>query len=378
MSVHLSGTVDGGLPAIFGDPERLEQFAGRLDALAEEVQGLGSDACEATTGIAVRANWSGNAAEAYLNYCRSKSAAVTSLSGPLHEIAAAVRGYAAVLEAQQRRVHSAVHSVEGITDHTIESHRVSQAEWHVIEATDATDNAVYQATNRVEAAKGELDRIARELEVSEASRDLGEFVKEERDALLGFVERTASDMADGIEFLRRAALSELLDAERLYKDGKISLKELRAARLAFATQLEKLDRLPHPLNLRDLRAVAGSLKFVDRFTSAINIPQNIATLISPGESGWWGLGDRAAAGASLIAALNVFDVIPGPDAIPITIDAAVGVYYGAKYVAQHWHTVSHVLDAVGHAEVNVMKSEAHLATGAAHWVTSSVKNLMRL
>ncbi|MGH6657564.1 MAG: WXG100 family type VII secretion target [Actinocrinis sp.] len=66
---------------------RLEQFAGRLDALSEEVQGLGRDACEATIGIAAQANWSGNAAEAYLSYCRDKSAAVASLAGPLHEIA---------------------------------------------------------------------------------------------------------------------------------------------------------------------------------------------------------------------------------------------------------------------------------------------------
>ena len=382
-SIHLSGTVSGGgLPPVFGDPERLAQFAGSLDSLAEEVLNLGHEGLTAATDIAVQAHWTGPAAEAYLTFCRTRLTAASAVAGPLHEIAAAVRGYAAALAEQQRQVHSAIRSMDMITDPTVESHRVSQAQWRVIEATGATENAVRQAANRVEAAKGELDRLARELEVSEASR---EFLDHARDAALAFATDTANGVFDGIEIAQRAAFAQLLKAEGLYKDGKLTLAQLRAARLRFLSKLGELDRLPHPLNTQGLRVVAGSLTVLDGSVRAINIPKNIRALISPDDSGLWRLGDRVAAGASLgatgltfLAAVNVLDGVPGVDVIPACVDVGVAAYYGIKYVAQNWHTVSHAVDSMGHAELNIMKSEVRFASGAEHLVTSSVRSLFRL
>lgn len=387
MSVHLSGTVDGGLPASFGDAGRLEEFAGRLDALAEEVGGLGTDACEATTGVAARAGWSGDAAGAYLNFCRTKSAAVTSLSGPLHEIAAAVRGYAAALAEQRHRVHSAVRSVEGIADPSADAHRISQAEWHVIEATGAADQAVYQAANRVEAAKGEMDRLAPDLEVAPPS-GVDEIIHNLLDGALGFAAETAVGVSKGIETAQRVALAQLSEAERLFKDGKLTRAQLRAARLGFLRTLGELDRLPHPLNAKALRIIGSVLTPLDRFVTAINIPLNIKTLINPDDSGLWRLGDRvtaglslggtAATGLSLLAEANGLDEIPFVGEAVIAVDVGVAAYYGIRYVAQNWHTVSHVLDSVGHAEVSFARSGVRLASGVEHRMASSVRSLFRL
>ena len=384
-SVHLSGTVSGALPAVFGYPDRLEQFAASLDALAEEVLNLGHQGLAATTEIAVEANWTGPAAEAYLTFCRSRLTSAGAVAAPLHEIAAAVRGYAAALAEQRRQVHSAVRSVDMIADPTSDSHRVSQAQWRVIEAIGATENAVHQAANRVEAAKGELDRLARELDVSEASRQLEDFLHETADVALAFAADTANGFSDGLEIAQRVAFAQLSEVERLYKDGKLTLAQLRAARLGFLSKLGELDKLPQPLNAQSLRAVAGALTALDHIVTAISIPANIATLISPDDSGLWRLADRIAAGASLgaagltfLTAVNVLDPIPGLDAIPACIDVGVAAYYGVKYVAQNWHTVSNALDSMGHAEVNVMKSEVRFASGVEHRVTSSVRSLFRL
>ncbi|MGH6653758.1 MAG: WXG100 family type VII secretion target [Actinocrinis sp.] len=160
----MSGTADGGLPAFFGDPVRLEQYARSLDALADQVRELGADAYKATTGIAAQANWSGKAAESYLSYCHSKTAAVASLSDPLHEIAAAVRGYASALDAQQRRAHVAVQSVEGITDQTAEAHRIMTAQSQIAEATEELQRAVSLASGRAGEAKHRLDVVDKALE----------------------------------------------------------------------------------------------------------------------------------------------------------------------------------------------------------------------
>lgn len=350
MSVHLSGTVNGALPAYFGDPGRLEHFAGRLDALADEVQGLGTDACEATTGIAAQANWSGNAAEAYLNYCRSKSAAVASLSDPLHEIAAAVRGYAAVLEAQQHRAHSAVRSVDGITDPTAEAHRIMTAQSQIAEATDELQRAVYQASGRAEEAKNRLE-LFRE--------DVGDI---------------------------REAEEKVMWPWELLLHAPFYLKLLKPTE-DVARWLDTEWRVD-PAVRRGVRTILGEFKTLEYGMAAIGLAGDVMTIISPGDKGVLGDVDRGVAiaqgaaiafGATMdaLAAANMLDEVPVVGEVVMAVDIGAGIYFGAKYVSQI-PAVHHALDSVGHASVSVLKSGVRFASGVEHQVTSSVRSLFRL
>ncbi|HEU5427053.1 MAG TPA: WXG100 family type VII secretion target [Actinocrinis sp.] len=354
MSVQLSGTVDGGLPASFGDPGRLEQFAGRLDALADEVQGLGSDACEATTGIAAQASWSGNAAEAYLSYCRTKSAAVASLSGPLHEIAAAVRGYAAVLEAQQHRAHSAVRSVEGITDQTADAHRILMAQSQIAEATDELQRAVYQASGRAEEAKHRLELFNSVLEAIHGALEkvltpwdlLGHapfyfsLMKPTEDAATWLETQWRVDPA-----VRQSVVSALGGFKALeYTTDALGL--LNDALILRSSSSDKAD------------------KTAAKIQGAAIIGEGLATV---GES---------AITAGILDA-NTFDWVPGFGEVMACVDIGAGIYLGAKAVLKI-PVVHNAVDAVGHASVKFLKSEVRFASGVEHQMVSSARSLFRL
>lgn len=363
MSVHLNGTVDAGLPHSFGDPARLETLAAQLDALAEQVLGLGHDGLSATAGIAAQARWTGTAADAYLEFCRGRTNAVGSLSGPLHEIAAAVRGYAAQLATQQSRVHNAVRSVEGIRDPTVDAHPIAQAEWQVIEATGEVHTALYQATNVVEAAKGELDRVA-------------------------------ADPQAQLEQYERGMWPWDLAGHPSFAYGLLKPTENAAEWLDTQWRVD-------PQIRQGVATVLGQFEVLDAAMGVAGFYEDHLILKAPTKPGVFGKVDKAAAwvqgtaiagqglaalaaavtpaavGAGLIEA-NTLDWVPVAGQVMLAVDVGVGVYLGARYVAEHRDTVTSVFDTVGHAEVSLVKSEVKLASGAVHAVTSSVRSWLRL
>ena len=376
MSVHLSGTVGGGLSPAYGDPNRLESLAGRLDALAEEVLSLGHDGLTATTGIAAQAGWTGTAAEKYLDVCRTKTSAVAAMSGPLHEIAAAVRGYAAVLAGQQRRTQMAVRSVEGLANAAADPHLATQAEWQVVEATGEVHSAVYQAANRVEAAKSELGGPGFDI------RGAWDNVDEAREVLdtlfsIGVVDPARS----AVDFLER------MEVQRLLKARLVSWEKVDGARLRYELKLGSYKPYLSPSEWRGVRATMTDLEDIDRGFKALGLVGDVVTVISPSPESHGVLRavDRGAGavqavadGATLLADLNLLDVTPGVGEVIMAADVVAGVYFGAEYVVQHWSTVKHVADTVATAELNVAKTEVRLASGAVHAVTSSVRSLFRL
>ncbi len=350
MSVHLSGTANGGLPAFFGDPVRLEQYARTLDALADEVQALSTDAHKATTDVAIHANWSGKAAESYLSYCFSKTAAVASLCDPLHEIAAAVRGYASVLEAQQRRAHSAVRSVETITDQTADAHRILTAQSQITEATEELQRAVYQASGRAEEAKNRL-----------------ELLREDAGAI-------------------REAEEEVMWPWELLGHTPFYLKYLKPAEDAAKALATK--RRVNSAVRRNVRTVLGEFRTLEYGMDALGVFGDVATIIEPGDKGVLGTVDRGVAvaqgtaivvgaGMDALVAANVLDEVPILGEVVMAVDLGAGIYFGGKYLVES-PTVHHVVDSVAHAGLSIAKTSARFASGVEHRVTSSVRSLFRL
>ena len=379
MSVHLSGTVGGGLPPAFGDPASLESLAGRLDALADEVFNLGHDGLNATTGVATRAGWTGTAADGYLDFCRSKTGAVAALSVPLHEIAAAVRGYAGVLAGQQRRTHLAVKSVEGMANVAADPHQATQAEWQVLEATGEVHAAVSQAANRVEAAKGELVQRGLDLEGVHKVLDLVDISHKVIEASFNrFVRRPAEEAAHWLE---------KMEIQRLLKAGDPSWEKVDGSRLQYALKLKDYEPYLSPGEWRGVRATLTKLDDIERGLrplKGIGLVSDAWTIISPGDHGVLRAVDRgvaglqgAAIGAELLE-LNSLDAVPGLDVAIGVIDAGAAVYFGTEYVVQNWHAVTHVADTVAHAALSVEKTEVKIASGAVHAVTSSVRSIFRL
>lgn len=359
MSVHLDGTFGTGLPHSFGDSARLEAFAAQLDALAEQVLALAHDGSGATAGIAAQARWTGTAADAYLEFCRGRTNAAGSLAGPLHEIAAAVRGYAAQLAAQQSRVRNAVRSVEAIRDPTADAHPIAQAEWQVIEATGEVNTALYQAANRVEAAKGDMDRAA-------------------------------ADPQAQLEQYERGIWLWDLEGHPSFAYGLLKPTENAAEWLDTEWRVD-------PQIREGVTTVLGQFQVLDVAMGAAGLYGDYLMLKAPTKPGVFGKADKAAALvqgtaiagqglAALTAAVapaavevgNTLDWVPVVGEVMLAVDVGVGVYFGARYVAEHWKTVTSVFDTVGHAEVSIVKSEVKLASGAVHAVTSSVRSWLRL
>jgi len=152
--------VAGG-PSVPGDPDALEQLAGRLRNAAQGVGSLGSNTREFTTGTVSDAEWTGSAADSFSAFGTNLGNGAGAAEGPLTRMASAVENYAGSLRAAQQKAQ-AFNSIADAAQDDPSGSLMSAAEQAGQNATDAISamqQAANQAASEVTAASGELQDL---------------------------------------------------------------------------------------------------------------------------------------------------------------------------------------------------------------------------
>lgn len=144
-----------------GDPEALEQLAGRLRYAAQGVGSLGSNTRQFTTGTLTDAEWTGSAADSFSAFGANLGEGAGAAEGPLTRMASAVENYAGSLRAAQQSAQT-FNSVASAAQDDPSGSLISAAESAGQKATDAINamnQAGDQAATEVTSAAGDLQDV---------------------------------------------------------------------------------------------------------------------------------------------------------------------------------------------------------------------------
>jgi uncharacterized protein YukE len=152
--------VAGGL-SVPGDPEALEELAGRLRYAAQGVGSLGSNTRQFTSGTLTDAEWTGSAADSFSAFGTNLGEGAGAAEGPLTRMASAVENYAGSLRAAQQKAQT-FNSIADAAQDDPSGSLISAAEEAGQNATDAISamqQAGNQAASEVTSASGELQDL---------------------------------------------------------------------------------------------------------------------------------------------------------------------------------------------------------------------------
>ena len=409
MSTRIAADGGGGTVTVSGptgNAQALLSLAAELDAHAGSMSDLGTTIRQTANGILHGAEWSGAAADAYTAFCGGTATSVADLAGPLHEIASAVREYAAKLSSAQQSVDGAVESATRSTG-AAEQSAVNAAQQAASEARSAVDAAASEAAALVGKATDEFDKI---MEASDPVRawiekvhlpwDLGgglawelavmkpaDKAAEAADDFVKELPKLNSEMFDEVNALAHEADNGLASWDDVAEAAARWTSKTDAA-AAFGSQW-----------LDSAEGLLANLKWVGRATGVLSLVGDVGTIWKPEDGGALGWVDRGAgivnaaavttdlvtstaAGSSFVAGLagaNALDEVPIVGEVVMVADVATGVYLGTDYVIHHWAGISHgaqtAAKAVGHAAVSTEHAVAGAAKDVGHGVSDAVSTV---
>lgn len=343
-----------------GDPAALYAFATQLESCADSFADLGASTKSVTTDIRDRAQWTGDAAEAYTSFCTVVAQPLGEAPARLRTIAAALRRHAAVLEKAQQQVTAANAVAEQATPEAVPSAAAT--------AKEAGGSAQKEVDDSGKAETGEVEEAkawyAEWWEKAEPVRKVLE-------AVLAPFDIVAAD--HWIEMLEKAAgqpeewingLDELIgEAQELKGAGKpITDLLINAAKEAesVGNKLDAFDAFS-PGWLRAAAGNLGAVRGLSTTLTGLGLVADAGTMISPQDKGAMGWVDRSAAGVNggLLVANLAMDEIPVAGEV---VMIGTGAYLAGDYLYHHWTPFRNVCDDVGHGTVSVVKGAGHAVT----------------
>ncbi|MEV6848417.1 hypothetical protein [Actinoplanes sp. NPDC051411] len=343
-----------------GDPAALYRYADELDACAADFDGLAGSTRSTTADVRDRAQWSGDAAEAYTSFSTAVGRPVGEASARLRALAAAARRHAAVLSAAQQKVAAANQAAMAATPQEVPTAAVTAttaaelaqrevdgsgtAETAEAEETEAWYKTWWEESEPVRAA---IEKVLAPLDLVLADKWLS--VLREHAAQPG---EWLEDIDDGLK-----------EVEELQSEGKLS--EAGAKLIAMANQTEKAGDDFADLSglVRTASGNLGAVRGISTGLGALGLVADVGIEIEPPDQGARGTVDRVVAGANaagittaLIAANASADWIPGVGEV---VAGATGLYLAGDFVYDHRQQIAHVASAAGHATVSVAKGIGH-------------------
>jgi uncharacterized protein YukE len=356
-----------------GDPAALHGYATQLEACADSFEDLGATTRSVTAGIKDRAQWSGDAAEAYSSFCGSVARPLGEAPAKLRAVAAAIRRHADVLERAQRKVLAANAVAQQATPSAVPSAAAS--------AQEAGGAAQKEVDESGKAESGEVEETdawyAKWWEDTEPVRKylegvLAPFDIVAADHWIDLLEKAAGQPSEWI-----GEIDQLIGEARELKDAGRPIADLliKAANEAESVG-NKLDAF-EAFSPGWLRAAAGNLGAVKGLSgtlTGLGLIADAGTIISPQDKGAMGWVDRGAAGVNggLLAANLMLDEIPVAGEV---VMIGTGVYLAGDYLYHHWTPFRNVADDVGHGTVTVAKDVGHAASSGWHATTKFVGGL---
>jgi uncharacterized protein YukE len=356
-----------------GDPAALRGYAAELEGCADSFQDLGTATRSVTAGIRDRAQWTGDAADAYTSFCGLVAQPLGEAPARLRSIAAALRRHADVLDRAQQRVLAANVVAEQATPEGVPT------------AAAAAQESGGAAQREVdESGKAETGEVEESNAWYAGWWEKAEPLRKVIEGVLAPFDIVAAD--HWIELLEKAAgvpeewISDVDKTLGLAKEAFGAGKPASNLIINAAHEIEsagnKIDAW-EAFSPAWLRAAAGNLAAVRGLSTTLTglgLVADAGTLISPADRGATGVVDRGAAGLNgTLLVLNLtMDEMPG---IGQVVMVGTGVYLAGDYLYHHWTPFRNVCDDVGHGTVTAAKDVGHAASSGWHATTKFVGGL---
>jgi uncharacterized protein YukE len=364
-----------------GDPAALEQLAAALEAAAAGAGNLAAATGQVTADVRDRADWTGDAADAYSSFTANLTTGVGATRSPLTLIASAVRDYAGCLRVAQEKVTAysgacrAAEASKSPADVTAASAAGRDAQLAVASQQAAGDQAAQQvsaATRQladpfgpdgpvrswIERIHAPWDSLAGDAAVARflATVKSGEEIVEQGQELIKELPKAFDEAWEDLEYAVRANGGDEADLDEALLDLIDDFDAIRGFNAGWMKAGEELTE------------GATAVRGIALGSDALGIAGDIFTEIKPEDSGAMGWADRGVAAVNMgasgldatyttLAMLNMTT-----DEVPVAGEVTLigtGLYLGGDYLYHHWTPFRDVAHDIGHATVSVAKGVWH-------------------